>query len=144
MRFPLSVGFVFLLSGSILCQDTPKTPPDSDFDGISDSVENELLTRFAPQFMVSPDDCSKAPALFVPSRSKPVVEDDNGTIYGQAFPRGNQVELHYYHLWRRDCGEMGHDLDAEHVSALLQYDRNLGQWRALYWYAAAHEDTICD
>jgi hypothetical protein len=117
---------------------------DSDRDGISDSVENDLLTRFAPQFMVSPEDCSKAPALFVPSRSNPVVEDDNGTIYGQAFPRGNGVELHYYHLWRRDCGEMGHDLDAEHVSALLQFDHEIGEWRALYWYAAAHEDTICD
>jgi hypothetical protein len=144
MRFPLSIGLLFLLSASIFCQDTPKPPLDSDHDGLSDSVENDLLARFAPQFMVSPDDCSKAPALFVPSRSKPVVEDDNGTIYGQAFPRGNWVELHYYHLWRRDCGEMGHDLDAEHVSALLQYDHEIGEWRALYWYAAAHEDTICD
>jgi hypothetical protein len=111
---------------------------------LSDSVENDLLTQFAPEFMVSPDDCSKAPALFVPFRSKPVVEDDDGTIYGQAFPQGNRVELHYYHLWRRDCGEMGHNLDAEHVSALLQYDRDLGEWRVLYWYAAAHENTICD
>ncbi|MDT7817066.1 MAG: hypothetical protein QOJ42_6982 [Acidobacteriaceae bacterium] len=144
MRFPLSIGLLFLFSASIFCQKTPKIPLDSDHDGISDSVENDLLTRFAPQFMVSPDDCSNTPALFVPSRSNPVVEDDNGTIYGQAFPRANWVELHYYHLWRRDCGEMGHDLDAEHVSALLQYDRDIGEWRALYWYAAAHENTICD
>ncbi len=144
MRFSLSTGLLFLLSASIFCQNTPKPPLDSDHDGISDSIEIDLLTRFAPQFMVSPDDCSKAPALFVPSRLKPVVEDDDGTIYAQAFPQGNRVELHYYHLWRRDCGEMGHDLDAEHVSALLQYDRDIGEWRALYWYAAAHENTICD
>jgi hypothetical protein len=144
MRFPLSVGFVFLLSANIFCESTPKVPLDSDHDGISDSVEDALLTRFAPQFMVSPDDCSKAPALFVPSQSKPAVEDDDGTIYGQAFPQENRVELHYYHLWRRDCGEMGHNLDAEHVSALLEYDRDIGDWKALYWYAAAHENTICD
>jgi hypothetical protein len=144
MRFRLSTGLLFLLSASIFCQNTPKPLLDSDHDGLSDSVENDLLTQFAPQFMVSSDDCSTAPAMFVTSQSAPVVADDNGTIYGQAFPRGSRVELHYYHLWRRDCGEMGHNLDAEHVSALLQYDRNIGEWRALYWYAAAHENTICD
>jgi hypothetical protein len=52
------------------------------------------------------------------------------------------MELHYYHLWARDCGKNGHDLDAEHVSALLH--RQDGQWRAVYWYAAAHEATPCD
>jgi hypothetical protein len=53
------------------------------------------------------------------------------------------VELHYYHLWRRDCGEMSHDLDAEHVSALVARE-NGSDWKALYWYAAAHENTVCD
>ncbi len=144
MRFLSSVGLIFALSASIFCENTPKALVDSDHDGISDSVEAALLMQFAPQFMVSPGDCSRAPALFVPFRSEPAVEDDDGTIYGQAFPRENRVELHYYHLWRQDCGEMGHNLDAEHVSALLGYDRDTGGWRALYWYAAAHENTICD
>ena len=71
---------------------------------------------------------------------------ENSTIYGQAFPRaghGEQIELHYYDLWRRDCGQRGQNLDAEHVSALLERDGG-GEWKARYWYAAAHEDTLCD
>jgi hypothetical protein len=54
-----------------------------------------------------------------------------------------QVELHYYDLWRKDCGQRGHNLDAEHVSVLLERDA-AGGWKARYWYAAAHEDTLCD
>jgi hypothetical protein len=38
---------------------------------------------------------------------------------------------------------MGHPLDAEHISVLVSHDGD-GSWRALYWYAAAHEDTVCD
>jgi hypothetical protein len=120
-------------------------PADSDHDGLSDSTENALLSQFAPHFMVSDDDCSLQPAQFIPFHAQPEVQEENGTIYGQAFPRAGskgQVELHYYHLWRRDCGEMGHSLDAEHVSALVIADD--AHWKALYWYAAAHENTLCD
>jgi hypothetical protein len=121
--------------------------PDSDGDGLNDSLEAALLARFSPVFMVSRHDCSIMPAQFVPEISKPTVAVDDGTIYGQAFPRKNhagEVELHYYHLWRRDCGELGHPLDAEHVSALIHVDDDAGSAKALYWYAAAHEETICD
>ena len=38
---------------------------------------------------------------------------------------------------------MGHLLDAEHVSALISRG-HATKWKALYWYAAAHEDTVCD
>jgi hypothetical protein len=38
---------------------------------------------------------------------------------------------------------MSHDLDAEHVSALLVRD-DASHWKAMYWYAAAHEGTVCD
>jgi hypothetical protein len=119
---------------------------DSDHDGLSDALENALLTQFAPRFMVSGDDCAGRPAQFVPFLAQPVVQRDDGTIYGQAFPRAgnaNEVELHFYHLWGADCGEMGHSLDTEHVSALVRRD-SAARWRALYWYAAAHEDTVCD
>jgi hypothetical protein len=121
-------------------------PADSDHDGLSDALESALLAQFEPHFLISAGDCSSRPAAFVPLQSKPVVELENGTIYGQAFPRaGNrdQVELHFYHLWRIDCGDRGHNLDAEHVSALVSRDGD-SNWRALYWYAAAHEDTVCD
>ncbi len=87
------------------------------------------------------------PALFLPDRRDPVATAD-GAIYGQATPRvfqalaGQVVELRYFHLWKRDCGRMGHPLDAEHVSVLVQ--RRDDAWRAVYWYAAAHESTVCD
>jgi hypothetical protein len=125
----------------------PDTQVDSDHDGLSDSLEDALLTRFAPTFMVSATDCSDVPAQFAPADKTPTVVAEDGTIYGQAFPRSghaDEVELHYYHLWRRDCGEMGHALDAEHVSALIVVNGDPDKAKALYWYAAAHEDTICD
>lgn len=123
------------------------TLKDSDRDGLIDSLEDTLLIRFSPTFMVSHADCSVAPAQFSPASEKPTVIADDGTIYGQAFPHKGypgEIELHYYHLWRRDCGELGHPLDAEHVSALIKVNNDPNSAKALYWYAAAHEDTICD
>ena len=120
---------------------------DSDHDGISDEVEEALLAKFLPTFMVSSHDCSTQPAQFSPQAKSPTVVADDGTIYGQVFPRKQhpgEVELHYYHLWRKDCGEMGHRLDAEHASALVSLGTTASDSAALYWYAAAHEDTICD
>lgn len=120
---------------------------DTDRDGLSDQVEAQLLNKFAPEFMISRNDCSVRPAAFFAGIKNPTVSADDGTIYGQAFPRKgvrNEVELHYYHLWPRDCGEMGHRLDAEHVSALIEMGKRAGDARAIDWYAAAHEDTVCD
>jgi hypothetical protein len=57
------------------------------------------------------------------------------------------VEVHFYDLWSVDCGRIGHPLDAEHVSALLRaktMDSPVEDWRAVYWFAAAHEGTVCD
>lgn len=121
--------------------------PDTDRDGLSDDEEGRLLERYLPVFMISREDCSDRPAQFLVGAPSPTVVDDDGTIYGQVFPRSgrpDEVELHYYHLWRRDCGEMGHRLDAEHVSALVRTGASVADAKALYWYAAAHEDTICD
>ena len=152
MRRPV-VAFLFLanlLSCACIYSQRAKAVTsvrDSDRDGLSDSLEAELLAAFAPDFMVSRTDCSIAPAQFAPAITKPTVMADDGTIYGQAFPRKHhpgEVELHYYHLWREDCGELGHALDTEHVSALVQLGKEPGSAVALYWYASAHEDTICD
>ena len=123
------------------------TVSDTDRDGLSDQAEAGLLWKFSPVFMISHTDCSTRPAQFLSDTKSPTVLADDGTIYGQAFPRSghpDQVELHYYHLWRRDCGEMGHRLDAEHVSVLVRTGAKLAGAKALYWYAAAHEDTVCD
>jgi hypothetical protein len=125
---------------------------DSDRDGLSDALETALLQQFAPTLMVSTNDCSALPARFTPGIAVPTSEADNGTLYGQATPRRvrgqNAIELHFYHLWRKDCGRLGHTLDTEHVAVLLlsegkQHD-DPTTWKAKYWYAAAHEDTVCD
>ena len=67
------------------------TPVDSDRDGLSDALEGSLLKQFEPRFLISSSDCSARPAEFVPLQAKPVVESENGTIYGQAFPRTGQT-----------------------------------------------------
>ena len=126
---------------------------DTDHDGLSDAQEQALLERFVPRFQVSRTDCAVKPALFREGVITPTVEKRDGTIYGQATPRQSAkgedavVELHFYDLWSMDCGRMGHPLDAEHVSVLLRaktMDSPAEDWRAVYWFAAAHEATVCD
>ena len=126
---------------------------DSDHDGLSDALEQSLLLRFAPAFQVDPHDCAGLPTLFLPEKLDPIATAQDGTIYGQATPHaipgvaGQLVELRYFHLWTTDCGRFGHALDTEHVSVLIRLspaDNNADGWRALYWYAAAHENTMCD
>jgi hypothetical protein len=126
---------------------------DTDGDGLSDLREQALLERFVPRFQVSRADCAVKPALFEEGVAKPTVVERDGTIYGQVTPRERVrggdavVEVHFYDLWSVDCGRMGHPLDAEHVSALLRaktMDSPVEDWRAVYWFAAAHEGTVCD
>lgn len=138
-------ALLIAICGSTAAQEiASRTLFDSDHDSVPDAEEESLLQQFLPRFMISADDCSTRPAEFRPFLRNPVVEAENGAIYGQAFPRGqHEIELHYYDLWRRDCGESDHALDAEHVSVLLAPDED-GAWKAQYWYAAAHEDTLCD
>lgn len=142
------IGVLTLTACSIHAQRSGQAASlDSDHDGLSDEVENALLLKFSPVFMIGHNDCSVRPAQFIPDENTPTVLADDGTIYGQAFPRKNhegEVELHYYHLWRRDCGEMGQRLDTEHVSALISFEGSVEDSKAIYWYAAAHEDTVCD
>ncbi len=120
---------------------------DLDRDGLDDALEQKLLRQFLPVFLVSGGECDVAPAEFVAGAAEPRVAARNGTIYGQVLRRdAARVEVHYYHLWGRDCGARGHDLDAEHVSALVRLDgvlENGTEARAEFWYAAAHEDTLC-
>lgn len=126
---------------------------DSDHDGMGDAQEQALLAQFAPRFMVGRHDCAKLPADFAPDVKAPTVQAQDGTIYGQVFPvkpiasDGQAAEIHFYHLWSSDCGPHGHPLDAEHVAVLVSStDRNsdTANWKAVYWYAAAHEKTVCD
>jgi hypothetical protein len=132
---------------------TAQSRIDLDHDGMSDALEQALLVQFAPAFMVGQDDCSNVPAEFRPEKTRPEVTRENGTVYGQVFPARNSAdaapvaEIHYYHLWKRDCGGHGHPLDAEHVSVLVRAshsDLSSTEWKAIYWYAAAHENTVCD
>jgi hypothetical protein len=126
---------------------------DTDHDGLSDVREQALLERFVPRLQVSRTDCAVKPAMFEEGALKPTVRERDGTIYGQVTPRESAkdadavVEVHFYDLWSVDCGRMGHPLDAEHVSVLLRaktMDSPVEDWRAVYWFAAAHEATVCD
>lgn len=129
-----------------------KDAADSDRDGMSDSLEQTLLIQFAPAFMVGRHDCSEVPAAFEPNIETPTVKAEDGTIYGQVFPAKSidnlpVAEIHYYHLWARDCGPHGHRLDTEHVAVLVRASNShleSTNWKAVYWYAAAHENTVCD
>ena len=131
---------------------TPATV-DSDADGLSDALEQRLLQQFLPEFRVAANDCAGEPVRFEPGLRVPTpLAQDAAVIYGQATPRpgadGSQmVELRYFHLWSRDCGRHGHPLDTEHVAALVRptsADGKTATWRAVYWYAGAHESTVCD
>ncbi len=145
---------LLVLPGSLQLIAAAQTPDrDTDHDGLSDSLEQALLNQFTPDLRIGRDDCSVRPAEFMPGSIVPKVAAENGTLYGQVFPakdtRGTQhlVEVHFYHLWRQDCGAHGHALDTEHVAVLLQpssADLAHAKWTALYWYAGAHESTVCD
>ena len=152
---PLVTSLLFLVCAPYLLVAQPGLPvvSDSDSDGISDAVEQSLLTQFAPTFMVSRNECAGLPAEFISGNHSPAVQSENGTIYGEVFPlktgtpAAPRVEIHFYHLWKQDCGAHGHALDAEHVSLLAQASTNdlsTANWKALYWYAAAHQNTVCD
>jgi hypothetical protein len=138
---------VFILAAAI-----PAAAQDLDHDTLSDQLEQGLLKRFVPTLLLAADECDGAPASFVPLRSDPLVRAKDGTLYGQAFPiepSGGRarIELHFFHLWSRDCGRLGHDLDAEHVSAIVSATRAgapASLWIADAWYAAAHEGSACD
>lgn len=130
----------------------PAAAQDLDGDGVSDRLEQALLDRFTPTLLLAHGECDGAPASFVPFRSDPFVRAKDSTLYGQAFALDSiggraRIELHYFHLWSRDCGRLGHALDAEHVSAIVSASRlnaPASLWIAEVWYAAAHEGSACD
>jgi len=151
LRF-VCLFFVCWLSGVVACAQRA-IEVDTDQDGLSDVQEQQLLERFVPRFQVSGKDCAVKPALFEEGVVKPTVVERDGTIYGQVTPRKTAtggdavVEVHFYDLWSVDCGRLGHPLDAEHVSVLLRaavMDSPVDEWKAVYWFAAAHEATVCD
>src|SRR6185437_9794293 len=126
---------------------------DSDKDGLSDDIEQSLLAQFSPHFYVGQHYCAGLPAVFQPGLLQPVPQAEDRTVYGQVFPvriagkTDPMVEVHFYDLWDRDCGAHGHQLDAEHVAVLVKAsnrDLSVAKWKAVYWYAAAHENTVCD
>jgi hypothetical protein len=127
---------------------------DRDSDDVSDELEQALIERFRPQFWLDVNECAGLPAEFQAGSAEPRVLAHNGAIYARVSPStalGSEsaaLTVSYYHLWDQDCGPLSpHPLDAEHVSALLvapSRASHADEWIALYWYAAAHEDTICD
>jgi hypothetical protein len=156
---PLWIAVLGMLApGVVWCEQHAKgvavaSTVDSDGDGLSDALEMALLTQFAPSFQIAVKDCSGKPAEFWPNNIRPSVLAEDGVIYGQVFKETSAegslpvVEIHYYHLWKEDCGRREHSLDTEHVAVMVQgseSDLSQARWKAMYWYAAAHEDTVCD
>ena len=124
-----------------------------DRDGVPDRLEQTLLEKFTPTLLLARGECDGLPASFMPFSTTPRVLAKDATLYGRAFRvpgsrrGGVAIELHFFHLWANDCGRAGHDLDAEHVSAIVsasRLDAPAFSWIAEAWYAAAHEDTVCD
>ncbi len=159
MRYPdrMKPLAAALLAATLTLGATPEpiADPDLDRDSLPDRLEQQLLDRFAPTFLISAADCDARPARFTPgvARALPLAQD--GAIYGQAFRHATgAIELHYYHLWTHDCGRFPHPLDAEHVSALITLEDGTLEngtsqndptgARALYWTASAHQATVCD
>ena len=139
----IGVALSFVLLNLAAAQSS--TEIDSDHDGLTDRLEQQLLEQFRPTFRIDAKDCAVRPARFEPYQVNPKPVAADGTIYGQVFPLpgSSQVEIHYYTLWDRDCGERGHPFDAEHVSVIVSNAPGSAP-KALYWYAGAHEDTLCD
>ena len=127
---------------------------DRDGDGVSDALEQALVERFRPQFWLDVNECAEQTAEFQVDSVEPRVLAHNGAIYVRVSPStvlGSDraaLVVSYYHLWDQDCGPLSpHPLDVEYVSALIiapSQASSADDWVALYWYAAAHEDTICD
>ena len=142
-----------LLFRSVALAAQTAQPPDSDGDGFTDSLEQSLLAQFSPQFYIGQQECAGLPAAFQPGVPQPNPQAEDGTVYGQVFPvkiagaTTPMAEIRFYDLWGRDCGAHGPSLDPEHVAVLAEAsspDLNTAKWKAVYWYAAAHEDTVCD
>ena len=133
-----------------ICAVLPAWAGDADRDGLDDAFEQALLERFRPVFMLSATECDAMPSEFLAGAKDPLKPVRNGTIYGQVFPLGGtreRIEIHYYHLWARDCGFGQHPLDVEHVAVLIESpsgSASAGEYKAKYWYSAAHEGTVCD
>jgi hypothetical protein len=132
----------------LACAGLLATAADLDRDGLDDAFEQQILERFRPTLLLSAGECAGRPAEFVAGSAAPRARVRNGALYGRVFPIGEgTLEVQYFHLWDTDCGRGGHPLDVEHVSGYLRAASNAApaeEWTALYWYAAAHQDTMCD
>jgi len=126
---------------------------DLDRDGLDDRAEQRLIERFQPRLRISASDCAERPSALAANSARPVPAWPDGTVYARVHPvtrtdePGAWVEIQYFHLWAQDCGWNAHALDVEHVAALLHADSPDAApeaWTARYWYAAAHQDTICN
>src|SRR5262249_39042121 len=108
MRVLSFAALLLIMSPCLIAQASPPgSNVASDQDGLSDVLEDTLLGQFQPYFMIHRGDCSQRPAEFAPFEARPSVRGDNGAIYAQATPHNakfDEIELHYYHLWSKDCG----------------------------------------
>ena len=82
MRNAVLLCLLLSLVAQVSAQTNSLLADDNDHDGVSDTLEQILLTQFQPEFMITSGDCGGKPAEFVPLQPAPTVEAANGTIYG--------------------------------------------------------------
>lgn len=102
--------------------------PDSDRDGISDGLEGEIASRYAPSYAVSDrDPCPLHGLLY---RVSP-------------HPREGLLVVRYVALYQHDCGARGHPGDSEVFSALVNPSVPPPEG-ILAVRAIAHQGTLCE
>ena len=142
---PILLSACVLWAGPVVAQDL-------DRDGLSDRLEQALLERFAPTLVLSAGECDGQPATLEPwaairASSIAAARSMATSRFAPLRPGDVEIEIKYFHLWGRDCGRPSHALDIERVSTLVRaarLDAAPEEWQAAYWYAAAHEGTVCD
>ena len=73
MRFAIVFALSLLLIPMALLAQVPSAVPahDLDSDGLDDALEQQLLEKFRPVFMLSGTECDVAPAEFFPAKTAP-------------------------------------------------------------------------
>ena len=158
MRLPWLLAAIFLsviTVGSPAQEQPGVAQVDSDQDGMSDALEQALLVQFRPTSMVGQQDCSSGPAEFRPGVHKPPAGIRQRPIYGQVFSPpflggrvadgGDPLLPPLENGLRGSWPSAGYGACFGARAGLRRPSRHQQELElVLYWYSAAHENTVCD
>ena len=57
-------GVRILIAAAIVAAALPASAQDRDRDGLDDAIEQRLIEKFVPSFLLSADECDGVPASF--------------------------------------------------------------------------------